>query len=116
MEGHGINEQTRWRQELDDIRLRHADWISSVLSVDHNTAEQQIENLIDTLMTWQQLCIQIFDTLEIHRRYVDETTMTDFDRADYAHTYSNAVHVFNSAGVDNHLRFGIKEHLVEKYD
>lgn len=116
MEQHGKNEQERWRKSLDEIRARNKDWIDSIISAQFNTPEQQIENLIDTLMTWQQLSLQLFDTLEIQRRYIDEEAMTEFDRADYAHTYSNVVHVFDSAGVDNHRRLGIKEHLVEKYD
>lgn len=116
MARHGKNEQERWRKDLDDIRLRYSDWISSLLSVKHNTKDQQIENLIDTLMRWQQLSIQLFDALEVSKKYVDDSVFSADELDDYAHVYSNAVHNFEEAGVDNHTRRGVKTHLVENYD
>ena len=113
---HGENEQARWRKDLDDIRLRYSDWISSILGSGHIDQDQQINNLIDSLMTWQQLSIQLFDTLEITKKYVDDSVVSAADLDDYAHAYSNAVHNFEGAGVDNHIRRGVKEHLIEKYD
>ena len=113
---HGENEQARWRKDLDNIRLRYSDWISSILGSGHITQDQQIENLIDSLMTWQQLAIQLFDTLEISKRYVDDSVVSAADLDDYAHTYSNAVHSFEEAGVDAHITQGVKEHLIERFD
>ena len=48
--------------------------------------------------------------------YVDKSEMTEFEWKNYAHTYSNAVHAFTSAGVDNHTHHGVKTHLVEIFD
>jgi hypothetical protein len=116
MARHGKNEQERWRKRLDEIRACNKDWIDSIISAQYNTPEQQIENLIDTLMTWQQLSLQLFDTLELVVKHVDMGTVDEFTSKDYAHTYSNAVHNFDEAGVDNHTRTGVKTHLVENYD
>jgi hypothetical protein len=116
MARHGKNEQERWRKDLDEIRARNNDWIDSILSAQVNTPDQQIENLIDTLMTWQQLSLQLFDTLELVVEHVDIEAVDEFTSKDYAHTYSNAVHNFDEAGVDNHKRKGVKTHLVENYD
>lgn len=116
MNSHGDIEKARWKEELNDIKQKFSSWIESIRNAEHNDCDAQIENLVDTLLTWQQLAIQVFDAMEIAMNYVDKSEMTEFEWKNYAHTYSNAVHAFTSAGVDNHTHHGVKTHLVEIFD
>jgi nuclear transport factor 2 (NTF2) superfamily protein len=116
MARHGKNEQERWKQELNDIRAKCSEWIETVVDRKNSTPEEQIENLIDTLLRWQQLAISTFDVLEIAMEYVNESNMLHSDHGKYARAYSNAVHNFEEAGIDNHIKKGVKEHLIERFD